>query len=76
MQLFYWMMVQAPSAQGLLLKRFGSVHPCRPPGLLTVKARPSPVPSFTPLAFEKLIHRTDWNLARSMHDTHVVDDDR
>jgi len=39
-------------------------------------ARPSPVPSFTPLAFEKLIHRTDWNLARSMHDTHVVDDDR
>ena len=39
-------------------------------------ARPQPVPSFTYLAFEKLIHRTQWNLARSLRDTHVVDDDR
>ena len=39
-------------------------------------ARPQPVPPFTYLAFERLIHRTQWNLAREMHDTHVVDDDR
>jgi len=45
MQLFYLLMVQAPSAQGQLLKRFGSVHPCRPPGLITMKARPLPVPA-------------------------------
>ena len=39
-------------------------------------ARAQPVPPFTYLAFNKLIHRTQWNLARSLHDTHVVDDDR
>jgi phospholipase C len=39
-------------------------------------ARPAPVPSFTYLAFERLIDHTQWNLARSLRDTHVVDDDR
>ncbi|MBV8116357.1 MAG: hypothetical protein JOY69_08130 [Candidatus Eremiobacteraeota bacterium] len=39
-------------------------------------ARATPVPSFTYLALEPLIRRTQWNLARSLHDTHLVDDDR
>ncbi|MGA8535716.1 MAG: alkaline phosphatase family protein [Candidatus Tumulicola sp.] len=39
-------------------------------------ARPAPVPFFTELAFERLIKNTQWNLARSLADRHVVDDDR
>jgi phospholipase C len=39
-------------------------------------ARPAPVPAFTHLAFQKLIQKTQWDLARSLHDTHLVDADQ
>jgi phospholipase C len=39
-------------------------------------ARATPVPPMIYLAMQRLIRRTQWNLARSLHDTHVVDDDR
>ncbi|MEO6834905.1 MAG: alkaline phosphatase family protein [Candidatus Tumulicola sp.] len=39
-------------------------------------ARPAPVPPMIYLAVRQAIHKTRWNIARSLHDTHVVDDDR
>jgi phospholipase C len=38
-------------------------------------ARSAPVPPMIELALRRLIQRTDWNLARSLRDTHPVDDD-
>lgn len=38
-------------------------------------ARPSPVPPIVELAVRKLIRATQWNLARSLRDTHPVDAD-
>ena len=39
-------------------------------------ARPAPVPPMIYLAVRNVIHKTQWNLARSLHDSHAVDDDR
>lgn len=37
-------------------------------------ARAAPVPPIIELAVRNLVHKTQWNLARSLHDDHVVDD--
>ena len=39
-------------------------------------ARAKPIPPISELAIRAWMHRTDFNLARSLHDTHPVDDDR
>jgi phospholipase C len=38
--------------------------------------RVQPIPPISELAVRAMIRKTDWNLARSRHDTHVVDDDK